>query len=326
MRNAFPFSPLERFFKELCHVQQVNFSADSFFYYEKTKVKGLWYTLLESMTRICGSWFFVIVSKTIAAGYFLFSKNVRESRRFYGLLYPQESGFFHSLCTFRQYQKFTTIHYDRFLADHGQETVFESEGWEKLESVVHEKGAILLMSHLGNWEIAAHLLKQQENKLNLLLYMGVKEKEGVEGLQKEHLQESGVKIIGVERDGGSPFDAVEGIRFLQEGGLVSMTGDILWRGDQRSLQVDFLGSKARIPEAPYIFAMVSGAPIFCFFSFRTGKNSYRFSLADPLYIHCEQRTERKKRIQDAAQHYADLLEEQLRAHPLEWYHFDRFVE
>lgn len=289
-------------------------------------MKGFWYTLLETLTRIFGSWLFVIVSKSIAAGYFLFSKNVKESRRFYGLLYPQKSGFYHSVCAFRQYQNFTTIHYDRFLGGHGQETLFQSQGWEKLESVVHKKGAILLMSHLGNWEIAAHLLKQQEDTLKLLLYMGVKEKEGVEGLQKEHLQDAGVKIIGSPRDGGSPFDAVAGIRFLQEGGLVSMTGDILWRGDQRSLEVDFLGGKARIPEAPYIFAMVSGAPIFCFYSFRTGKNSYQFSLADPLYIHCKERSERKEKIQEAAQQYADLLEEQLRAHPLEWYHFDRFVE
>lgn len=292
----------------------------------ETEVKGFWYTLLESLTRIFGSWLFVMVSKTIAAGYFLFSKNTKESRRFYGLLYPQKSGFYHTLCTFRQYQNFTTIHYDRFLASRGMKTRFQSEGWEKLESVVHEKGAILLMSHLGNWEIAAHLLQLQEDKLNLLLYMGVKEKEGVEGLQKEHLQESGVKIIGAPQGGGSPFDAVAGIRSLQEGGLISMTGDIVWREDQRSVQVDFLGGKASLPEAPYIFALVSGAPIFCFYSFRTGKNSYGFSLSDPLYIHCEKRSERKGMIQTAAQHYADLLQEQLRAHPLEWYHFDRFVE
>jgi len=289
-------------------------------------MKGFWYGFLETMTRICGSWLFVVVSRSIAAGYFLLSKNAKESRRFYGLLYPRKSGFFHSLCTFRQYQNFTTIHYDRFLANHGQKTTFTSDGWEKLEAVVREKGAILLMSHLGNWEIAAQLLQQQEETLKLLLYMGVKEKEGVEGLQKEQLQDSGVRIIGTPRDGGSPFDAVEGIRLLQDGGLISMTGDIVWRGDQRSMEVDFLGGRARVPEAPYIFAMVSGAPIFCFYSFRTGKNSYHFSLADPLYIHCEQRSERKRTIQKAAQQYADLLEEQLRAHPLEWYHFDRFIQ
>ncbi len=288
-------------------------------------MKSVWYTLLEATTRIVGSWFFAVVSKIIAAGYFLFSKNVRESRRFYRFLYPEKKGFYHSFCTFRQYQNFTTIHFDRFLASHGKKTTFQSEGWEKLQAVVHKKGAILLMSHLGNWEIAASILQQQEDKLNLLLYMGIKEKEGVEGLQKERLQEFGVKIIGVERDGGSPFEAVEGIRFLQDGGLVSMTGDIIWREEQRSLQVDFLGGKANIPEAPYVFALVSGAPIFCFFSYRTGKNSYGFSLADPIYINSEQRKDRKRFIRAAAQQYADLLEIQLRAHPLEWYHFDRFV-
>jgi len=288
-------------------------------------MSGFWYTALETLTRIFGSWLFVFVSKCIAAGYFLFSDNTKESRRLYGFLYPGKSRFSHGLYSFRQYQNFTTIHYDRFLTTHGQKTVFQSEGWGKLESVVHQKGAILLMSHLGNWEIAANLLSQQENKLKLLLYMGMKEKEGVEGLQKEHLQDSGVRIIAVPRDGGSPFDAVEGIRFLQEGGLVSMTGDILWRGDQKSLEVDFLGGKARVPEAPYIFALVSGAPIFCFFSFRVGTNEYTFRFADPIYIRSVKRKERAEVIQTAAQQYADLLEIELRAHPLQWYHFERFV-
>ncbi len=288
-------------------------------------MKGFWYTFLETMTRIFGTWLFSIVSKIIAAGYFFFAKNVRESHRFYRILFPEKNDAYHRFCTFCQYQNFTTIHLDRFLASHGKQTAFQSEGWENLETVVHERGAILLMSHLGNWEIAASILGQQKRSMDLLLYMGVKEKEGIEGHQKEHLQDSGVKIIGVERDGGSPFDALEGIRFLQNGGLVSMTGDIIWRGDQRNLQVNFLGGKALIPEAPYVFALVSGAPIFCFFSYRTGKNSYRFSLAEPIYISSRRRKDRRMLIQTAAQQYANLLEMQLRAHPLEWYHFDRFV-
>ncbi len=288
-------------------------------------MKGFWYIFLERIPGNIGSWIFFIASKSIAAGYFLFSKNVRESRRFYRLLYPEKSSFHHRLCTFRQYQNFTTIHYDRFLAGKGMKTVFQSDGLEKLELVQHHKGAILLMSHFGNWEIAAHLLRQQQTQSNILLYMGIKEKEGVEALQKEQLKDSGVKIIGVPRDGGSPFDALEGIRFLQDGGIVSMTGDIIWRSDQRSIQVNFMGGKAVLPQAPYIFAMVSGAPILCFFSFRVGKNKYTFRFAEPIYIHPKNRKDRTKLIQEAAQQYADLLEKELRAHPLQWYHFDRFV-
>lgn len=289
-------------------------------------VRGGWYQALVTVTKICGSWFFVVVSRIIAAGFFVFSKNVPESRRFYALLYPQKGALYHLWCTFRQYQSFTTIHLDRFLASHQRETVFTSHDWQKLESVVNRKGAILLMSHLGNWEMAAHLLKKQESRLKLLLYMGVKDKEDLERLQKEHLHQSGVTIIGVEKEGGSPFDALEGIRFLQDGGLVSMTGDIVWRSDQRKRKVNFLGGEAFVPEAPYIFALVSGAPIFVFFPFRTGKNSYEFILSDPIYIKRGDKSERDAVIQAAAQQYADLLEEKLRAHPFEWYHFDRFVQ
>lgn len=288
-------------------------------------MKGVFYRILVALTVCCGSWLFILVSRCIAAGYFLFSKNVSESRRLYRLIYPEKSGLYHLWCAFRQYQNFTTIHLDRFLADHGQEPRFSSEGWEKLESVVNKKGAILLMSHLGNWEIAAHLLKKQESQRPLLLYMGVKDKEDIERLQKDQLHRSGVRIIGVEKDGGSPFDALEGIRLLEEGGLVSMTGDMVWRSDQRRRRVSFLGKEAVVPEAPYVFALVSGTPIFVFFTFRTGRNSYRFVLSDPVYIRRGPKKEREASIQAAAQLYATLLEDKLREHPLEWYHFDRFV-
>ena len=146
-----------------------------------------------------------------------------------------------SWCTFRQYQNFTTIHVDRFQAARSRTTSFTSQGWEKLEAVIGHQGGILLMSHLGNWEMAATLLKQQRDDLQLLLYMGVKEKEGVERMQKDDLRRSGVTIIGADQEGGSPFAAVEGIRFLQSGGLVSMAGDIVWRSDQRKVRVSFLG-------------------------------------------------------------------------------------
>lgn len=288
-------------------------------------MKGKLYRLLILSGRLFGAWFFVLISRVIAAGYFVFSKNVPASLHFYAVLYPDKSTWYHRLCTFRQYQNFTTIHLDRFLTTRSKATTFTSEGWEKLEAVIGNKGGILLMSHLGNWEIAAHLLKQQRKDLQILLYMGVKEKEGVERLQKEDLRQSGVTIIGVNQDDDSPFSALEGIRCLRSGGLVSMTGDIIWRNDQRKVRVTFLGRDVYLPESPFIFAMVSGAPLFVFFAFRTGKNSYRFTASDPIEIQPTSRQDRTTAITKAAQQYADLLEQALRSHPFEWYHFDRFI-
>ncbi|GBE11974.1 lipid A biosynthesis lauroyl acyltransferase [bacterium BMS3Bbin14] len=288
-------------------------------------MKGFWYRSLIRTAGLCGSWLFVAVSRIIAAGYFVFSRRVPESRRFYAALYPGRGKLYHLWCTFKQYQNFTTIHLDRFLSSRTGSTTFTSEGWEKLEAVIGREGGILLMSHLGNWEKAALLLKQQRDDLRLLLYMGVKEKEGVERLQKVDLRRSGITIIGADREGSSPFSAVEGIRFLQSGGLVSMAGDIVWRSDQRKVRVTFLGHDAYLPAAPFIFALVSGAPLFVFFAFRTGNNNYHLTLSGPIAIQPESRRDRTEAVSRAAQQYADLLEESLRQHPFEWYHFDRFI-
>ncbi|OGR16893.1 MAG: lauroyl acyltransferase [Desulfobacterales bacterium GWB2_56_26] len=290
-------------------------------------MNGFWYTLLVRIASLCGSWFFAAIARSIATGYFLFSwRKVEESCRFYAALYPERSRLYHLSCTFKQYQNFTTIHFDRFMQGRMGETAFTTEGWEKLEAVIDRQGGILLMSHLGNWEMAATLLKKKRANLRLLLYMGVKEKEGVERLQKEDLRRAGVTIIGVDQEDNSPFSAVEGIHFLRSGGLVSMTGDIVWRADQRKVRVDFLGHNAYLPEAPFIFSLVSGAPLFVFFAFRTGKNNYHVTLSDPIPIPPHSRKDRADAIGQAAQRYADLLEQSLRRHPFEWYHFDRFID
>jgi predicted LPLAT superfamily acyltransferase len=284
-----------------------------------------WYRLLTGTTKICGSWLFVIVSRIIAAGFFVFSSRRVESCRFYGILYPERGKIYHNWCTFKQYQNFIIIHFDRFLGAHARPATYNSQGLEKLDRVIGNQGGILLMSHLGNWEMAATLLKQQKNELKLLLYMGIKEKEGLERLQKEDLQKSGVTIIGVEQESSSPFSALEGIRFLQSGGLISMAGDVVWRSDQRKVQVTFLGRKAFLPEAPFIFALVSGAPLFVFFAFRTRTNNYHITLSEPIIVKPESRLDRARAISNAAQQYTSILEESVKKHPFEWYHFERFI-
>ncbi|MHB8810705.1 MAG: LpxL/LpxP family acyltransferase [Desulfobulbaceae bacterium] len=288
-------------------------------------MSGFWYRLLVRMTRLCGPWLLVFISRIIAAGYFLFSGKVGESRRFYAALFPGREKLYHLWCAFRQYQNFTTIHLDRFLADQTGSVSFTSGGFAQIESVLGGQGGVLLMSHLGNWEMAARLLRQQKDDLRLLLYMGEKEKEGVEQMQKKDLRGAGVTIIGTHHGGGSPFAAVDGIRFLREGGLVSMAGDMVWRSDQRTVRVSFLGHDAWLPEAPYVFSLVSGAPLLVFFTFRTGRNRYHFMIGDSIEIRPTSREDRAAAIARAAQQYADLLEKMLREHPFEWYHFDRFI-
>jgi predicted LPLAT superfamily acyltransferase len=290
-------------------------------------VNALFYRCLVQATKIFGPWFFLLVAKGIATGYFVFSPGRRRiSRDFYAVLFPGRSGWFHLYCAWKQFLNFTHVYLDRFIQREVRDIAYTMEGRHHVVSAHQQKkGGILLMSHMGNWEMAAHLLTKAIADLQLLLYMGVRDKEAIEKIQKQSIRRDGIRIIAVDQSGGSPFDIMEGIRFLQDGGLVSMAGDVVWRDDQRTVSGSFLGRRVRIPEAPFVLSLVSGAPLIVFFAFRTDIGTYEFSALPPIQVTAPTRELRRPSIQAAVQTYLDHMEAALRRHPFEWYHFNPFL-
>ncbi len=291
-------------------------------------MKARFYKSLVTLSRLCGPWLFRLVSRGIAAGYFLLCPGrVQVGLGFYATLFPLRSRAYHLLCTWRQFQNFTSVFMDRFLLQDDVGIGYTFQGEQTLQTVIDEKnGGVLLMSHMGNWEVAARLLQKKLSGLRLLLYMGSRDSQEIERLQKETVENSGIGIVGVDEAGGSPLDIIAGIRFLRAGGIVSMAGDLLWRDDQAAVEVDFLGKKARLPEAPFALAMVSGAPLVVFFALRTGKRRYHFRAAEPIFIAKTDRDNKAAAIQRAAGHYAALLEKAVKEHPFQWYHFEPFLD
>ena len=290
-------------------------------------MRKLFYKFLIALTKKLGPWVFTLFAWPIATGFFLFSPlKVAVSVRFYRVLFPDKNRLYHIWCTWRQYHNFTHVFMDRFMIVDSEGITHTSEGWEYLkEAVENKKGAIILMSHMGNWETAAHLLSRKQYGMRLLLYMGIKAKEQIEKMQKESLSKGGVRIVAVDRDGGSPFDILEGIKFLREGGLVSLTGDRIWSGNERKVTVKFLNHEVYLPVAPHIFALLSKAPLFIFFSFRSGPKSYHFRISEPIYVRAASRADRQEAIERSAQKYADHIQQNLLTHPLQWYHFEPFL-
>jgi predicted LPLAT superfamily acyltransferase len=293
-------------------------------------MKDTFYQLLITLSKRMGLWVFRFMAWFIASGYFfLFPGRVTISLQFYRALFPSRGLLYHLWCAWRQFHNFTNVYMDRFLIFDEHNVTITHEGWEFLEDAVYRKaGGIILMSHVGNWEIAAHMLKVRGRNnpgMKLLLYLGQKHKDQIERTQKESLVQSGVKIIVAEENTVSPADIIEGINFLKAGGLVSLTGDRIWRKDQRSLPVRFLGHEAFLPETPFIFALLSGTPLYLFFAFRTGKQKYHFQILPPQYVHAQDRNDRQEAIGRAAQLYADRLLEMVRQYPFEWYHFEPFI-
>ena len=290
-------------------------------------MKAAFYRYLVRATKLFGPGFFTLVAQGIATGYFLFNARRRTTgREFYAALYPRKSRLHHNLAVWRQFTSFTYLYLDRFIQREVRDLDYTIQGREHVVAAHNGgKGGILLMSHMGNWEVAAHLLTKVLPEVNLLLYMGIRDKEEIEKIQKQSICRDGIRIIGVDQNGGSPFDILEGIRFLQYGGLVSMAGDVVWRDDQRTITGEFLGRRVRIPEAPFVLALVSGAPLIVFFAFRTRQGRYRFSALPPIRVSAPMRQDRPAVLRNAAQQYLNHLEAALAEYPYQWFHFKPFI-
>ena len=293
-------------------------------------MKDYFYCCLTVLARRFGSWIFLLIAWHVATGYFLlFPRRVAVSVRFYLRLFP-DWGRLHALrCAWRQYHHFVHVFLDRFLLAEGNDLPTTYEGWEHIVAATESgRGGIILMSHVGSWEIAARLLSRygrNHPRMRLMLYLGEKHREQIERRQKKSVEESGIRVVSVPEGGGSATDILEGLNFLREGGLVSLTGDRLWSREQRAVTVRFAGGEARIPETPFILAMLSGAPLLIYFGYRTGRGCYQLVTHPPLFVTAASRAERRKAVETAAQVYANLLAETVRAHPDEWYHFEPFL-
>ena len=287
-------------------------------------MKKLLYKITLFLSRRMGLWFFRMFSWWIATGYFfLFPGRVRESLRFYRALFPGRSFGHHLYCAWKQYHNFTGVYVHRFIPWAAEKAGFTHEGWEYLEEAVAGKtGAIVVMSHIGNWELAAQRLNQ--NGLPVMLYLGAKYKEQVEKYQKEKLAETGVRIVTTDEKEKSPFALLEGIGFLRQGGIVSMAGDRLW-GEQTSVEVDFLGHRVRLPDTPHLFALMSGAPVMTFFVHEKSRGHYHVTVSPGRIVSAATRADRKSAVQKSAQTYADDLARFAAAHPFEWHHFEPFL-
>ncbi len=287
-------------------------------------MKILSYRIAVYFSQRLGVWFFRTFSWFISTWYFfLFPARVAHSLKFYRALFPERNFLYHLYCVWKQYHNFTNVYIHRFIPWAAEEAQFTREGWEHLEAAAASKtGAIVVMSHIGNWELAAQRLNQKG--LPVMLYLGAKHKEQIEKIQKEKLAQSGIKIVATSEKESSPFALLEGINFLREGGIVSMTGDRIW-GEQRAIKVNFLGHEANLPDTPHLFALMSGAPLMTFFVGQIASGKYHIVVSPGRKVVAASRQDRTNVVLASAQAYADNLEQMVRKHPFEWHHFEPFL-
>jgi predicted LPLAT superfamily acyltransferase len=287
---------------------------------------AFFYGLTIRLSRVFGYWPIRGFAWCVATAYFvLFPDRVRNSARFFHALLPERSHWQCLRLAWRQFHQFTTVYVDRLKAINGEAPEYREEGGELLrDAVAQNAGGVIVSSHLGNWELAAILLMKKYGP-RLLLYVGEKERQELERRHKTDLLEKGIRIVSVAAESATPFDLLDAVSFIRGGGFVSIAGDRVWSPKQQLTDVEFLGRQARVPAAPFVLALLCGAPMFTFFMTLNDDGSYVLSFSRLEAIAAPSRAERDQALRRMAQNYANALAAKAREHPTNWHHFEPFL-
>lgn len=284
---------------------------------------ALLYRSLARLSRIVGLWHLRIIAAVVATGYYvLFPRRLAHSVRFYRALFPGRSRAHALLCAWRQYQDFARVYCERLEVERRSDVRIERDGEARLaEAKAGGRGAILLMSHFGRWEISARLLAKRQEGMTLV--MGGQPGGGARAGVDDDLRDAGVDVVTVPEGQGQAFDIFKAVEVLRRGGIVSLAADRAY-GDARMLRLPFLGRTAAVAVAPFALALVSGAPLLTVFAVKIGPRHYRFISDPPVTLAAASRADRNQVIEQAASAYLRRLHDMVKAHPEQWQAFGGF--
>lgn len=285
-------------------------------------MKAFLHKTVTRVSLLLGSWPIRFLAWWIATGYFLFRPSRRRSSvRLYQVIFPNRRPWYYLYCTWHQFHSFAATYADRIEIDGRKGVTTSTQGREGIvEAARRGSGGIILMSHLGSYEVAARAF--QELGLRLLIIMGEKEAKQVARDQREALKARGIYIQVATAKEDFLFGGLEAIKFVREGGFVSLAGDLVWTDQRSLLSVRLFDHEVGFSAGPHLLALVSGAPLFTMFIFRVKRGRHQIIMSPPREVKAPSRSERNAALQTSAQAYASALEEMVRRHPFQWYIFE----
>ncbi len=180
------------------------------------------------------------------------------------------------------------------------------------------RGAVLLGAHFGSFE-ALRAFDKLLPGLRVRYLMFQENAEKITRLLEALNPEVAAQVIPVS-DGQSAMLAVGDA--LKAGDFVAFLGDRMpLRNERSEVTVEFLDAPMDIPRAPYVSAILAGAPLILCFAPRTGPRSYEIVFTEIYDGGPVPRGERDAVSQALAQRYADALEDMCRRHPCNWFNF-----
>jgi len=304
-------------------------------HWSKQSESGTYYgmKLLLFVYSLCGRNVFKWCLKPVMRYYSLFSKNAIQVSNIYlnnvqG--YAQNNGIelATNLTVYKHLSSFAETMLDKLAAWKGDISVDNITIHHEdaiAEAMQHERGCVVIGSHLGNLELLRALNKSHQNlKINALVF--TEHAPRFNAVMKAVNPDSSLNIIQVSKIG--PDTAIMLEQKLEAGEWIVIVGDRTSATiEKKVIWTDFMGKMAPFPQGPFLLASILKSPVYLMFALRDEQRKeghfdlYFERFSEQILL---PRGKREQALQDVVTQYAQRLQFYTLKAPLQWYNFFNF--
>ncbi len=279
------------------------------------------YKIFIAVLKYLGLPFAYFLLRFVALYFFLFNP-ASFGFIFYFYRKRLKYGFFRSVISvYRNYYSFGQVILDKTASMGGFDAkfTFDFDGEEHLRSIARDgKGGLFISAHVGNFEMAGHMLERLDTIVNVIMLDAEHQK------IKEYLSSFTQKSFRVIPIGTDNAHVYEISRALGNHEIVCMHGDRFMPGS-KTIACDFLGQKALLPTGPFYLAMKYGVPVSFVFAMKEGPRHYHYFATPPRFYE-QQGTpaKRDEMLRMIISDYLAAMEEKVRNYPFQWFNYYDF--
>jgi len=193
---------------------------------------------------------------------------------------------------------------------------FNFDGEENLRKMVKlGKGGLLLSAHIGNWEIAGHLLKRLNTKINIVMFDG--EVQQIKDYLSSVTGERNVHVIVIRNDLSHIYEISDAFKNNE---LVCIHSDRFIERN-KTLMADFLGEKALFPAGPFILATTFKVPVSFVFALKETALHYHFFASE---IKDYSKLGKENGPEQMLKDFTVQMETKVKQYPEQWYNYYNF--
>ncbi|NQU32170.1 MAG: lipid A biosynthesis acyltransferase [Bacteroidetes bacterium] len=196
---------------------------------------------------------------------------------------------------------------------------FEFEGEQHLHQMANNNGGLIIGAHVGNWEIAGHLLDRINKPVHIVMLDAEHKK--IKNLLDNVMTQKKMNVIPIKDDMSHLFQIKEALIANE---IVAIHGDRFLPGS-KTMSVNFLGKDAQFPTGPFYIAMKYGKPVTFVSAVKENNKHYHFKATPPQkYINSKSLINRNKILQKMITDYTQELELTLNKYPEQWFNYYYF--